>query len=450
MKQEEGRTLPLLETLYKYLIAGLLIFIPLYPKFPLFNVPFTYVAIRAEDFLIAFTFLVLILKLIVAKKIKLPAISPQIGVFIFIGLISSISAILLTQNVKNTLVLLHFARRIEYLLAFFLVYYAAKHEKNKKFFFELVLLPAIGVFLFGFAQKYFNAPVISTMDEESSKGITLSLTSGVPLSSTFAGHYDLAVYLSMIMIFLAAAAAHYEKWIKRLPAIAGFSVLMWLFMQTGSRISLAGLFFAVILVCLIYKRIILAIVLSVIIGIGVFTSPQLLGRFQNIFSVFVKKTSQAIAPSAHAAASISPSATPTEILPTPTPEPLRPIQQDRSTSIRFDVEWPRAMRSFYKSPLFGTGYSSLTLATDNDYLRALGETGILGFIAFISIFIGLGKALFHRAKDSSGLNKIIAVSCIGILSFFLITSVFLDVFEASKIAILFWAFMGLAISIKTK
>jgi len=34
----------------------------------------------------------------------------------------------------------------------------------------------------------------------------------------------------------------------------------------------------------------------------------------------------------------------------------------------------------------------------------------------------------------------------GILVFFLITAVFLDVFEASKIAILFWAFMGLAFS----
>lgn len=443
MKQEEGRTHPLLETLYKYLIAVLLIFIPLYPKFPLFDVPFTYVSIRAEDFIIAVTFGVLLLKLFVAKKIKLPTISPQIGVFLFVGLVSSISAILVTQNVQTTLVLLHYFRRIEYLLVFFLVFYAAKEEKNKKFFFELVLLPSIGVFLFGLAQMYLNAPVISTMNEESSKGIALTLTAGVPLSSTFAGHYDLAVYLSMIMIFLAAFAASVKKWVIRIPIIVFFSGLMWLFMQTGSRISLAGLIVSVLAVCLIFKRFSLAIVFSVIIALGVITSPQLLGRFQSIFNAITHQGSELIIPSAYAVAEELP-------LPTPTPEVLRPIQQDRSTSIRFDVEWPRAIRSFTKNPFLGTGYSSLTLATDNDYLRALGETGLLGLLAFLSILIGLFRALLYRIKISEGLNKIISVSSLGVLIFFLITALFLDVFESSKIAILFWAFMGLAISIKSK
>jgi len=40
------------------IIIALLIFIPLYPKFPLFNVKGTYVAIRIEDFFVAFAFLV--------------------------------------------------------------------------------------------------------------------------------------------------------------------------------------------------------------------------------------------------------------------------------------------------------------------------------------------------------------------------------------------------------
>ena len=65
------------------------------------------------------------------------------------------------------------------------------------------------------------------------------------------------------------------------------------------------------------------------------------------------------------------------------------VFEDRSTSIRLAVEWPRAMRAFYKSPFLGTGYSSITLATDNDYLRALGETGILGLTSFVLIFINM-------------------------------------------------------------
>jgi O-antigen ligase len=89
------------------------------------------------------------------------------------------------------------------------------------------------------------------------------------------------------------------------------------------------------------------------------------------------------------------------------------------------------------------------LATDNDYLRAIGETGLLGLLAFLSVLFGLYKSLHCRIKNAKGLDKIIVVSGLGILGFFLVTSLFLDVFEASKIAILFWAYMGLAISIKT-
>jgi len=439
MKKAEGPILKLLNSFYKYAIAALFIFIPLYPKFPLFNVPFTYVAIRAEDFFIAFTCGLLILKLVAERKIRLPSISPQIGIFLLVGLISSLSAIFITKNVQPLLVLLHYFRRIEYVLVFFLVYFAARKEKNRLFFLELMLLPAIGVFAYGVAQIYFGAPVISTMDSEASKGIALTLRPGVTLSSTFAGHYDLAVYLSMIMILLTSLAANLKSWIKRTPFILSFAVLLWLFMQTGSRISLFGLFASILLVCFIYRRLLLGALMFGLIAIGVISSPAILTRFINIIDVFVYDTKQLIISPAYA---VTPSP-----LPTRPPGEIRPIQEDRSTSIRFDVEWPRALRSLTKNPFFGTGYSSLTLATDNDYLRALGETGLLGFLAFISILIGLFKSLKHRLK-TKGIDKILAVSAFSVLIFFLITAMFLDVFESSKIAILFWGFMGLAISPK--
>ncbi|EKD53160.1 MAG: hypothetical protein ACD_61C00127G0001, partial [uncultured bacterium] len=121
---------------------------------------------------------------------------------------------------------------------------------------------------------------------------------------------------------------------------------------------------------------------------------------------------------------------------------------DISTNIRLNVEWPRAMRAFYKNPFLGTGYSSITLATDNDYLRALGETGLLGLLSFLALLLGIGKFLFAQLKKVSGIDKIIIVSALGIFISFLTTATFIDVFESSKIAILFWAFMGLAFSTK--
>lgn len=444
MQKHDAPTTTLLDSFFKYLLAAVLIFIPLYPKFPLFTVPFTYVSVRAEDFLIFVVWVVFLVRLLVRRKLIFPKISFQFGVFFLVGLVSSLSAILITKNVQPLLVLLHFARRIEYMSVFFLIYFVAKDKITRRYFLELSILPAIGVFLYGLAQIYFHAPVISTMDSESSKGIAMTLRPGVTLNSTFAGHYDLAVYLTMMMTFLMAISSSFNSWLKRLPFLGLFIALLWLFMQAGSRISLAGLILSVCLVSYYFRRYLLGFIFLGVIFAFIATSQQYIDRFKSIFKVFTVQTSQVIFAPVYAA-------TPKVVTPTvpiPTPEALRPIQQDRSTSIRFDVEWPRAMRALYKNPFLGTGYSSITLATDNDYLRSLGETGLLGLLSFLALLAGIGKFLFTGVKNSSGLDKIILVSAIGIFVSFLTSAAFIDVFESSKIAILFWAYMGLAFSTK--
>jgi len=447
MQKHDAPISTLLDSFFKYLFAAVLIFIPLYPKFPLFNVPFTYVSIRAEDFLIGLVWLIFIVRLIVQKKIHFPKITFQFMVFFLVGLVSSISAILITRNVQVLLVLLHYFRRLEYMSVFFLIYWACNDSGTRKYFLELAILPAIGVFLYGIAQIYFEAPVISTMDSESSKGIAMYLRPGVTLNSTFAGHYDLAIYLTMMMTFLVAISSSIGTWIKRLPFLGLFGILLWLFMQAGSRISLVSLILAVCVVTYIYRRYLLGLVFLGVIFAFIATSQQYIDRFKTIFKVFTVKTSQIWTSPAYAAAK---GATEISLTPRPTPtaEPLRPIQQDRSSSIRFDVEWPRALRAFYKNPLLGTGYSSITLATDNDYLRALGETGLLGLLSFLALLLAIGKFLIKQVKETSGIDKIIVVSTIGIFVSFLTTATFIDVFESSKIAILFWAYMGLAFSTK--
>jgi len=104
-------------------------------------------------------------------------------------------------------------------------------------------------------------------------------------------------------------------------------------------------------------------------------------------------------------------ATPT---PTPTPTPTSlpeatpsayfeptALAVGRSTDIRLKVEWPRAIKAFLKNPLLGTGYSSITLATDNDYLRMLGETGILGTLAFLAIILEITRIVWQFLKDKN-------------------------------------------------
>lgn len=442
MTKHDAPTKTLWDSFFKHLLAAVLIFVPLYPKFPLLTLPFTYVSIRAEDFLIFAVWVVFLVRLLMRRKLSFPKISLQFGVFFLVGLLSSLSAILITKNVEPLLVLLHFVRRLEYMSVFFLIYWAAEDSRTRRYYLELALLPAVGVFLYGLAQIYFQAPVISTMDSESSKGIAMTLRPGVTLNSTFGGHYDLAVYLSMVMTFLVAVSASLSTWLKRLPYLGLFTLLLWLFMQAGSRISLAGLVLAVCVVSFYYRRYLLGLLFLSLILTFIATSPQYVDRFKSIFHVFTVKTSQVVISPVYAATN-NPKPVPNN---SPSPEALRPIQQDRSTSIRIDVEWPRALRAFYKNPFLGTGYSSLTLATDNDYLRALGETGALGLLAFLALLLAIGRFLLRQVRQTSGIDRIILVGALGIFVSFLTSAIFIDVFESSKIATLFWAFMGLAFS----
>jgi len=435
MKPLAKPTDKVLKFLLKYFVAALLIFIPLYPKFPLFTLPFTYVSIRIEDFLIAIACLISLLYFLRHRRsFRLPPLTSQITIFFAIGLVSSLSAVLITQNVSPPLVLLHFVRRLEYLSLFFVFYlYGSFGRSYRRFTTQLLFLPAFGVFLYGLAQIYLKAPVISTMNEEFSKGLALTLQPGVQLSSTFSGHYDLAIYLTFIVSLFAALVMLVKDKAKQGLYLLLLLPFIWLFSQAGSRMGLVGLITAVAFITYLTRRYWVGFIFFILIGVGVISSPYLLGRFQNILNIFPLTRQSSI----------------TSIVALAEEETLRPIQQDRSTSIRFDVEWPRALRSFYKNPLLGTGYSSLDLATDNDYLRTLGETGLLGLLAFLSLLVSLFILLLrHHQRAKDFWDKLITTASLGVFASMTSIALFIDVFEASKIALLFWSIMGLALSTK--
>lgn len=430
MLKHDMRISQLSATWLKYLSAAILVFIPLYPKFPLFFLPRSTVAVRAEDFLLVFGALSLFAYISIHKLWrKIPLFFPVLA-FFGTGLVSSLSAILITQNVSPALVIFHFLRRFEYLLVFYIIYFTARHSaQNKRFILELIIFPFVGVFLYGLAQIYLHAPVISTMNAESSKGIALTLQPGVQLSSTFAGHYDLAIYLAMIIITLFACVINIKKnFALTLGCLITTICGVWLFMRAGSRIGLLGLGVSLLALSLSLKKFKWGIVYLTLVLAMVFTSQNLLNRMGNLIKILKPTTINWV---------------------TPVLAQDRAVQSDRSTSIRLDVEWPEAIRALYKNPLLGTGYSSLGLATDNDYLRSIGETGILGFSSFLLLLAAVSKGILGSfMQKSDSIEKIISVSSFGVLIFFLICAVFLDVFESSKIAIMFWVFAGSSFSLK--
>jgi len=309
-----------------------------------------------------------------------------------------------------------------------------------------MLLALLIVFVYGIGQKHFVWPVIATQNEEVAKGIAQRFNPGSHLYSTFAGHYDLASYLVLTMPIIVALFYTLKGVKTRLVlAVAGLGGL-WLMANALSRISVVSYLGATTLALLLIKKY-KAIPVVVLISLIVFGfSSNLLDRYSQIFRVTREKIKQQVViPAKVYAQEGLERRRDSQTRPTPPP-----VFEDRSTSIRLNVEWPRAIRALRKNPLLGTGYSSITLATDNDYLRLLGEVGILGFLAFFLYFARIlleGVHIFPLTKNFKGINLGFMAGIVGAIPGVLLNATFIDIFEASKFAITFWLLIGIALSI---
>lgn len=473
--------------------AILLLFIPLYPKFPLFNVPNTYVAVRFEDFMVAFLVIIFAVKCYFGKvEIFKERLNRLFFLYFLVGGLSSVSAILITQNVFPNLVALHWFRHIEYMSLFFIASLSITKTQDLKDYLKMIILATIGIIIYGLGQKFLGFPVISTMNEEFSKGLILSLTEWARISSTFAGHYDLATYLVMVLAIIMALIIGSARIYHKILAILLGIITYYLLILTASQISIFAYFISVTLVMLFSKRYLWIIPVIALSLVGLFASKDLTQRYATTIRVnrdmLLEAYENKMQEWALSRIAKIPTPTPVPILPpsgitdsgskpkikvptltpTPTPTPINLIVREkryvkyessgsadiidvtayRSVAIRLNVEWPRSLRAFSKNPALGTGYSSITLATDNDYLRILGETGLLGFLTMMVLFIEIFRRFFaYFLKKEFDFQKVMVIGIFSAVVGFLINALFIDVLEASKVAYVFWMLVGIMVAI---
>ncbi len=455
------------------LVCFLFVFIPLYPKFPLVNVAGTFVAVRLEDIFIAATLLLFGIHIILSGKLVSflkDKLNQSLMLFFFIGVVSLISANFLTHTVVPHLSFLHWARRVEFMMLLPLV--ATVIRSKKQLIAALLVLSSVVAFvnIYALGQQYLNWPVISTTSSEASKGLILKLTSGARVNSTFAGHYDLAVFLAMTLVMLSAMFFVVVRLAKIWTAVLGV-LSFWVLIMTAARLSFvaatAGIIISLILIG--KKKYLLLLVLGLAlvliypsqlrdrlistVTINIFgrgeryqgqTEDQRLRSRLNIPTLAIKTSSE----SAETSTFASPSGqTATDIAPG---EPVDTTELGvyRSFAIRLNLEWPRAITAFLKNPALGTGYSSLGIATDNDILRSLGEVGLLGTIAFGLVLIEGLKRIWSQMKSPDKLLKYFSIGVFSMIIAFLINGLFIDVFEASKAASLFWMILGANLAVK--
>ena len=428
-------------------------------------------AVRIEDILIAATLGAWAIYLVISNQLRSylkDKLNQAMLLFFFIGAVSLFCAIFLTHSVTPHIGILHLLRRVEYMMLLPVIVTVVKTKKQLISILIVLALVVMAVDGYALGQQFLDWPVISTTNSEFSKGLILRLTPGARVSSTFAGHYDLAAFLAMAIVVMTAVFFALKKRFKILVLLVAIPSVMILII-TAARQSFVAAFAGIIFVLILSKKkkylLLLFICVAIIliypsqlrdrlistITVNIFnqgqryegrTEDQQIRSRLNIPTLAIKTSST----SAQTSTFASPSGTiATDITPG---EPIDTTELGvyRSFQIRLNIEWPRAIRAFIKNPLLGTGYSSLDIATDNDFLRSLGEVGFLGTAALGLVLIEVGRRIYSLLQSQSKLIKYTGAGIFSMMITFLINGLFIDVLEASKVATLFWMTLGLGLA----
>lgn len=490
MKKLIGWLQRLDEKIVKILLIGFIFLVPLYPKLPLKMVNFTYIAIRLEDIYLSILVLIFLIQ-VLRKKIRLSTKFISLFIIFWISVfISFLSGVYWLKTIDYPhLGFLHSARRIEYMILFFI---AGSITKTKEDFFHLInplLIALTLVNLYALGQKFLGFPAIQTMNPEFAKGRILYLTPEARISATFAGHYDLAAYLVFLIPIVLSFYFFQRK--KRYFFLFLFSLLTLVY--TASRISFGSYIISITLLLIFLGRYPMAVFIF-LLSIGMMISTKDLSkRFLKTIqikqilvnqktgevyipqkittkelpagSLFIKLKKQdkkltsevkkykekllkqkALLEASRSGRALTASEQ-AQLAATLSADikPIKTVISDISFATRLQVEWPRAINAFLRNPLFGTGPSSITEATDNDYLRWLGELGLAGTLSFLSLLISIAYFIYLKAKRMKQNLRYILYGLLFGLFGLLINASYIDVFEASKVAYTFWTVNGIFI-----
>ena len=255
------------DNLVKILAAGFIFLIPLYPKFPLKLIDYTYIAIRFEDLYVAFLTLISVIQLL-RKKIQLNKqfLVPILAFWAAVMLSFLWGAFVQKTVIYKHLGFLHSLRRIEYSVIFLIITSTIKTKKDFSLYLYCLILTVILVCLYGIGQKFLGFPAVQTMNPEFAKGYILYLTPEARISSTFSGHYDLAAYL----VFLLPIVLGTFFWRKNSLYFLIFALGLFTLTLTASRSSsLAYLISITVFLIFIrkFKALFVVIVLSVALSL---------------------------------------------------------------------------------------------------------------------------------------------------------------------------------------
>jgi hypothetical protein len=487
----------------KILFIGFIFLAPLYPKLPIRMINYTYIAIRMEDFYIAIFGLIFLIQ-ILRKKINL---NKPFFLLIVLFWLANFASFFYGYYVQKTIIIqhlgfLHALRRVEYMFIFFVATSLVRSKEDLFYYLKFCLFVLFLVVIYGIGQKFLGWPAVQTMNPEYAKGYLLFLTPEARISSTFAGHYDLASYL----IFMMPIVLGYFFFRNQIKYFLLFCLSIFALVLTASRISYGAYIASSLIFLLVFKKFKYFLIALVITALLTVSSKNLTSRISRTFQVkqiYVnQETGQVVVPQVISTKELpagsyyipiknkggASSIGVNDLFETTSSgkikadkflvkqqlledirweasrsgrklsqeeedriiasiaaslKPINTIVSDISFATRIQTEWPRAIRAFMRNPILGLGPSAITEATDNDYLRWLGETGLVGTGLFLALLFMISKRITQSAFLQKNGTKILYFGYIFALLGLMINATYIDVFEASKMAFQYWIITGM-------
>lgn len=415
----------------KNLIAILMIIVAIFPKVDIINIHGMSTGIRLEDFLIAILMILIIIfyKKLNFKNNHLKKISNYFLLYFIICIGSTVlgSCLGYVKIIKGLLFVL---RKFEYFIFIYFgyIYYKNnKDDKNISIFINFTVIFHLIICLL----QYFG--LVGSFHG----GVYLGELHQGRLTSTFNGSYELSAYLIIMAIYYLYNLLFTKK--NKIIDIIFLILIFICIYISKSRTSLVC-FVIIIIMMLIkkynknFKKMFNVVIIIIIISmVGVFGTFKLnlldKTRFSMINISGYKDTIECAWNNKNFSL----------YLKTGTwfgSQKCVNVGTDDSFNLRFN-HWAQLFDGLKEQPLLGLGASVTTEAADGNYIRILAESGILGLIAWISLIVYI---IFSLCNDNS-LNIITKFTLYSLL----LGALFIDVFEASKLMMIFWFMLGITL-----
>jgi O-Antigen ligase len=262
-----------------------------------------------------------------------------------------------------------------------------------------------------------------------------------PIAVAFSG--QMALLVAYFLILNRRNGTH------RAISFAGCVVGTLAIVTAASRLTLATAYVGTLVPMALLRRWRSVLGISVILIAILVARPDIAGRFADAIA-------QSLGMHATSTAEPSPSTVVSSEMPSPTFAPT-PTAAPADSSIQFRVfVWSQILRGWIHEPILGIGpgmtaetvhkvSSATRAAPHNDYVGALAEFGIVGFVLFVGLQVAVLMLLWFRAPGGAGLAERIrspafaaltVFTCFNVLGALNNPTYFLDV----QVAV--WALVG--------